>query len=71
MRVSEWLEVKLNKKDSYFAKGRLVRNLFDDIILNQSIRLSDTDHLTKETLCALQECDASEVEPEYDDATDG
>ena len=39
-KVRNWLQTKLNEKDDHFSNGRLVRNLFDDITLNQSKRLS-------------------------------
>lgn len=38
--VREWIEKKLKEKDEHFSNGRLVRNLFDDITVNQSKRLS-------------------------------
>ena len=46
--------VKLNEKDNHFANGRLVRNLFDDITLNQSKRLSKLKgHISKESLMLI------------------
>ena len=52
--VKEWLLSKLNQKDEHFSNGRLVRNLFDDIIMNQSIRLSNrADNLSRENLKEL------------------
>lgn len=57
-RVREWLEFKLSQKDENFSNGRLVRNLFDDIIMNQSIRLSEHNgNISKEILKALAESD--------------
>lgn len=38
-RVREILKIKLDQKNGTFSNGRMVRNLFDDIILNQSKRL--------------------------------
>lgn len=53
-KVSDLLQTKLNEKDDYFSNGRLVRNLFDDITLNQSKRLSKlTGHITKESLMLI------------------
>lgn len=58
VRVKEWLQAKLSQKDENFSNGRLVRNLFDDIIMNQSIRLSkQTGSISKELLKLLVEDD--------------
>ena len=63
-RVREWLESKLSPKDKNFANGRLVRNLYDDIIMNQSIRLSEkVGTISKETLKALAESDVPRTKP--------
>ena len=52
--VRDLLQTKLNEKDNHFANGRLVRNLFDDITLNQSKRLSKlTRHISKESLMLI------------------
>lgn len=62
-KVRSWLQAKLNQKDENFSNGRLVRNLFDDIIMNQSIRLSEQNgNLTKEMLRALEESDVPQTE---------
>lgn len=53
-KVRDLLQSKLNKNNQYFANGRLVRNLFDDIIMNQSKRLSKmSGDITKETLMLI------------------
>ena len=52
--VRDLLQTKLNEKDNHFANGRLVRNLFDDITLNQSKRLSKLKgHISKESLMLI------------------
>lgn len=62
-KVRAWLQAKLNQKDENFSNGRLVRNLFDDIIMNQSIRLSEQDgNISKEMLKALEESDVPRTE---------
>ena len=45
--VREWIEKKLKEKDEHFSNGRLVRNLFDDITVNQSKRLSKVNGVVK------------------------
>jgi len=53
-KVSEWLQSKLNQKDENFSNGRLVRNLFDDITMKQSIRLSNqVDDIPRKSLKML------------------
>ena len=53
-KVRDLLQTKLNEKDNHFANGRLVRNLFDDITLNQSKRLSKlTRNISKESLMLI------------------
>ncbi len=53
-KVRDLLQTKLNEKDGHFSNGRLVRNLFDDITLNQSKRLSKlSGHIAKESLMLI------------------
>lgn len=53
-KVRELLQTILNEQDDHFSNGRLVRNLFDDITVNQSKRLSKlTGHITKESLMLI------------------
>ncbi|MFC0525896.1 AAA family ATPase [Pontibacillus salicampi] len=53
-KVRDLLHTKLNEKDDHFSNGRLVRNLFDNITLNQSKRLSKlTGHFAKESLMLI------------------
>ena len=57
MLVREWLLEKLEKKDKNFSNGRLVRNLFDEVITNQAIRLSNQTEISKQDLVMLTERD--------------
>jgi stage V sporulation protein K len=57
-KVRNWLQTKLNEKNDDFSNGRLVRNLFDDITLNQSKRLSKLKgHIAKESLMIITKYD--------------
>ena len=59
-KVRDLLQKNLNEKDDHFSNGRLVRNLFDDITLNQSKRLSKlTGHVDKESLMLITKEDVS------------
>ena len=57
MLVRKWLLEKLEKKDKNFSNGRLVRNLFDEVITNQAIRLSNQTEISKQDLVMLTERD--------------
>lgn len=41
LRVRDWLERSIEKKNDNFSNGRMVRNFFDDVIVNQSKRLAN------------------------------
>ena len=43
-KVRLWLQNKLDEKNGNFANGRVVRNLFDDITMNQAKRLVRDAH---------------------------
>lgn len=52
------LEKSQNEQTDNFSNGRYVRNLFDDIIMNQSRRLSENNNgISKETLMLIKEDD--------------
>ena len=60
-KVRDLLQTKLNEKDDHFSNGRLVRNLFDDITLNQAKRLSKlTVNIDKEALMLITKEDVSQ-----------
>jgi len=62
-KVRGWLQAKLNNKRENFSNGRLVRNFFDDIVMNQSVRLSVQDgNLSSEMLKALKCSDVPQSE---------
>ena len=42
------------KRDRHFGNGRFVRNKFEKAVENQALRLSSTDHPTKEQLVTLE-----------------
>lgn len=58
VKVSNMIQKKLNEEDLHFSNGRFVRNLFDDIILNQSKRLINQPYpIEKESLMLITEED--------------
>lgn len=57
-KVKEYLQNELDKKENNFSNGRSVRNLFDDIVMKQSVRLSsEKNEITKEMLQTFVSCD--------------
>ncbi|MDG5473621.1 AAA family ATPase [Jeotgalibacillus sp. ET6] len=60
-KVRDLLKVKLDEKNEQFSNGRLVRNLFDDITMNQAKRLSKIkERIVKEELILLKKEDVSQ-----------
>ena len=56
--MKEYLQNELDKKENNFSNGRSVRNLFDDIVMKQSVRLSsEKNEITKEMLQTFVSCD--------------
>lgn len=57
-RVHDWLEYELAKKNKGFSNGRFIRNLFDDVIINQSKRLVNLkNNISKEELVNIIDLD--------------
>ncbi|NLJ94145.1 MAG: AAA family ATPase [Clostridiaceae bacterium] len=53
-KVHHFLEAKLSEENDHFSNGRYVRNLFDEITMNQSKRLSkSTEPISKESLMLI------------------
>ncbi len=50
-KVKDYLQKELDKKENNFSNGRSVRNLFDDVVMKQSIRLSkEKSEISREML---------------------
>ena len=47
----------ITKKDENFANGRLARNLFDDLVMNQARRVSKLGTITDSDLTMIKGCD--------------
>lgn len=45
------------EKQENFANGRLVRNVYDSLIMNHSRRISQKSKIDKDDLCIIQNCD--------------
>lgn len=51
--IKNQIKIELDKKGEYFANGRTVRNLYDDVVMNQARRLSKIDTVTKDMLMEI------------------
>lgn len=60
-KVSNLLQIKLNEKNNHFSNGRFIRNLFEDITMNQSKRMSKLiEHIDRKTLMLITKEDVPE-----------
>lgn len=51
--IHDYLREKVTNKDENFANGRLVRNLYDDLVINHARRVVKIENPTKEDLSIL------------------
>ena len=51
--IRDFLEESIFKKDENFANGRLVRNLYDDLVMNHARRVVDIKNPTKNDLSTI------------------
>lgn len=51
--IRAYLEGSVNNKDGNFANGRLVRNLYDDLVMNHARRVINIENPTKEDLSTI------------------
>lgn len=55
--VRKFLEESVSKKDENFANGRVVRNLFDDLVMNHARRVAKITEPTKDELSMIRKSD--------------
>jgi len=60
--IHKYLEEAVNKKDANFANGRMVRNLYDNLIMNHARRIVNIEHPTKEDLSIILDNDFQSIE---------
>lgn len=58
--VHEYLNGCVSKKDDNFANGRLVRNLYDDLVMNHARRVAVMDNPSKDDLSIIRADDFNE-----------
>lgn len=52
--IREYLKILIENKDANFANGRLVRNIYDDLVMNHAKRVIGIDNPTKVDLLYLK-----------------
>jgi hypothetical protein len=60
-RINQALVSQVTSKDEHFANGRLVRNIYDDIVMNHAKRVVDIENPGKEVLSVITGEDFIEV----------
>lgn len=72
--VRAYLEESVTKKDENFANGRMVRNLYDDLVMNHARRVATMESPTREDLSTIVNEDFKLVKEQeshfYEDADD-
>ena len=51
--INDFLEDSISKKDENFANGRLVRNLYDDLVMNHARRVVNIENPTRDDLATI------------------
>ena len=59
--VREYLKQSVAKKDENFANGRLVRNLYDDLVMNHARRVVNIEKPTKKDLSTIISDDVKSI----------
>lgn len=57
--IRKYLKESISKKDENFANGRLVRNLYDDLVMNHARRVVNIKNPTKDDLSVIVSADFS------------
>ncbi len=61
-KMHDYFMQKINEKKDHFSNGRLVRNLYDDLIMNHAKRLVETEEFSAAALALLEEKDFDELQ---------
>lgn len=62
--IHEYLKKCVQEKSDNFANGRLVRNLYDNLVMNHARRVIDIVSPTKENLCTILQEDFQPIDGE-------
>ena len=59
--IRKFFEESITKKDKNFSNGRLVRNIYDDLVMNHARRVVSIENPTKEDLSKIIKSDFDEI----------
>jgi SpoVK/Ycf46/Vps4 family AAA+-type ATPase len=57
INIRSFLEKQVTNKDENFANGRMVRNIYDDLVMNHARRVADIENVSREELSIITDRD--------------
>lgn len=57
INIRSFLEKQVTNKDENFANGRMVRNIYDDLVMNHARRVVDIENVSREELSIITDRD--------------
>ena len=57
IKLKDFFKIELQNKIENFSNGRMVRNIYDDLIMNHARRIINTEDITREKLSLITESD--------------
>ena len=64
LKIQQYFLCKVDGKDDNFANGRMVRNLYDDLVMNHARRVASKKTPSKKDLCTIVDEDFQMIEKE-------
>ena len=56
-KLKDFFKIELQNKIENFSNGRMVRNIYDDLVINHARRIINTEDITREKLLLITESD--------------
>ncbi len=57
IKIKNYLEEQVNNKNDNFANGRMIRNIYDDIVMNHAKRIVNKENPSREDLSIITDAD--------------
>lgn len=57
IKLNDFFETELENKKENFSNGRMVRNIYDDLVMNHARRVVNIENITKEDLLLITDLD--------------
>ena len=57
VKLNDFFETELQNKKENFSNGRMVRNIYDDLVMNHARRVVNIENITKEDLLLITDLD--------------